>query len=371
MIGFESKLNIHEVVKMKLLTLNIASGIGYDPEVQLRELTQALSDGHYDMVALQQVNQPVSGQDIPLEELDSYIPCQDRVPIKHGNFCFELVKSLQASGQIWYWSWLPAHLGYERFDEGLAILTPHPIRKTQAFYLSDSTDYTNFKTRMALGVQSAFTGNLEWFYNVQFGWWDDDTEPFRPQWDRFMKKIGGLDTPLYVMGSFDAPTDVKGQAYDYLLENPEFLDTFDLAEYKDDGITLEGSEAAWINPHERGEMRADLILTNQDEAVLDSHTLFKGESYRRISNHFGLSCEFKQEKDTVKNGRKSDIPEFSSEKATPMPLSVITMSGPLVLRTRKVRMLPVDPFEYLFENHKAIERARDIIETIVFDDDED
>lgn len=58
--------------------------IGFDPEKQLRILTQALSGGEYDVVALQEVNQLNNGDAIPLQELDSYVPCQDRVPVKKG-----------------------------------------------------------------------------------------------------------------------------------------------------------------------------------------------------------------------------------------------------------------------------------------------
>lgn len=355
---------------MRLLTLNISSGIGFDPDKQLRVLSQALSDQTYDVVALQQVNQLTGNEEIPLSELDSYVPCQDRVPIKKGNFAFKLTELMKNSGQIWYWTWLPAHVGYERYDEGLAILTPHPIRKTTAFYLSDLTDYLNFKTRMAVGIQSAFGGELQWFFNVQFGWWNDTDEPFSAQWDRFMAKIAGIDAPVYVMGDFSAPDTVRGEAYDYIFEKSNFKDSFRLAGYKDDGITLTGTTDEWTDPQNRERMRADLILTNQDEKVLDSHVLFKGEKFQRISDHYGLSVEFGEATQNSSTIRENDLPKFASQKPQPMPLSVITLGGPLVVRTRNMRVSQSDPLAYLLDAYRRMERARGAVETIIFDEEE-
>lgn len=345
--------------------------IGFDPEKQLRILTQALSGGEYDVVALQEVNQLNNGDAIPLQELDSYVPCQDRVPVKKGNFAFQITEALKNSGQIWYWSWLPVHLGYGHYDEGIAIMTPHPIRKTDAFYLSATTDYQNFKTRMALGIQTVFTGNPEWFYSVQFGWWNDPEEPFSAQWDRFEDHTGKLEVPLYVMGDFSAPDDAPGEAYDYIFSHSNLTDTFKIAEVKDSNLTLTGAEEEWKDPKDRRAMRADLILTDSGEPVLNSEVLFQGKRYPRISDHLGLEVTFGEKTTTLKNDPGTRIPQFVSAMSPPAPPAVITSSGPMVVRTRRIRLMnSSDPFQLLRESIREAERSRDILETIIFGDDE-
>ncbi|MGI6108937.1 MAG: endonuclease/exonuclease/phosphatase family protein [Eubacteriaceae bacterium] len=355
---------------MKLLTLNTSSMIGFDPEKQLKVLTQALSDGSYDVVALQEVNQLNSAEEVPIQELDSYIPCQDRVPVKKGNFAFQISEALKNSGQIWYWSWLPVHIGYNHFDEGVAVMTRHPIRKTHAFYLSGLTAYDNYKTRMALGIQSVFTGEPAWFYSVQFGWWDDPEEPFSRQWDRFMEKTGSLDTPVYVMGDFSAPTDLTDQGYSYLMSHSDFTDTFDQAEYKDSGITITGTTDEWTDPQNREAMRADLILTNTNQNVLSSHVVFRNDQYQRISDHFGLEVTFGESSQDFKRTTETRIPEFASRKTVPAPLAIIKTSGPMVVRTRRVRLMNDDPFQLIRETFREAARDRGIMETILFGDDE-
>ena len=86
---------------------------------------------------------------------------------------------LEEAGCAYHWSWLPAKIGYDRYDEGMAVFSRAPITAAENLLLSQINDYNNWKTRRALGICA---GDV-WYYAVHLGWWKDEEEPFADQWN--------------------------------------------------------------------------------------------------------------------------------------------------------------------------------------------
>lgn len=105
-----------------------------------------------EVFALQKVNQtataPLLG-DAPA----GYYPCPgNRVPLKADNHAAAVARMLEARGVHYYWSWLPAKVGYDIYDEGAAVFSRAPITAAENLLLSKTNDYSNWKTRRTLGV---------------------------------------------------------------------------------------------------------------------------------------------------------------------------------------------------------------------------
>lgn len=67
-------------------------------------------------------------------------------------------------------------------------------------------------------------------------------------------------------------------------------DTWELAEEKDDGITVPGAIDGWEEEKTKG-MRIDYIWTAQDARVRSSRVIFHGNTEPVISDHFGVAVE--------------------------------------------------------------------------------
>ena len=71
-------------------------------------------------------------------------------------------------------------MGYDIYEEGLAVFSRRPAEAAEQFYISESRSFSNWKTRKTVGIR---VGG-QWFYTVHMGWWGDEEEPFDRQWDR-------------------------------------------------------------------------------------------------------------------------------------------------------------------------------------------
>lgn len=96
------------------------------------------------------------------------------------------------------------------------------------------------------------------------------------------------DNFAFVMGDFNNDAFIKGEGYDYLLSKG-LVDTYELAEIKDDGVTVQGEIGGWegnvLNK------RIDLILTNQSVPINYSKVIFNGKNKSVVSDHFGVEVK--------------------------------------------------------------------------------
>ena len=246
---------------MKLLTLNTHSLAEENYEQKLQDFAEAVSKERPDIIALQEVNQTASEDAVPECDLNGYFPADKNTVIRRDNHVYRLVRILAEKGIYYSWTWLPLKLGYDKYDEGIAVMSMSPIADVKAPLVSGINDYYNWKTRKLLGVCTKDAPD-EWFYSVHFGWWDDPDEPFQNQWARTSQHML-CHSKVWLMGDFNSPAEVRDEGYDMIVRDC-WHDSYMLAEHKDSGITVGHVIDGWRDKiHSGTGMRIDHIWCSE------------------------------------------------------------------------------------------------------------
>lgn len=283
---------------MKFLSLNTHSLREANYEDKLHAFMNLVLKERPDIIALQEVNQSANAAEVGnAERIGMVFLPGIRIPLKTDNHALRVARALRHAGIHCSWAWLPIKLGYDKYDEGVAILSlKEPITHTDVRAISRADDYMNWRTRKVLGAR---VGNRrEWFYTVHMGWWQDAQEPFMDQWDilsRHLEPIAFMNR-VWLMGDFNSPAEVREQGYD-LISRHGWKDTFILAEEKDSGCTVSGAIDGWRelldNPKSMTGMRIDHIWCSEEVPVLKSCVVFNGKNEPVVSDHFGILMETK------------------------------------------------------------------------------
>jgi len=262
---------------MKLLTLNCHSWIEEHPIEKMKILAETIKEKSYDVIALQEVNQSIDA-----ESVDGRI--------KKDNFALVLLEELKKLGVNEYsLVWDFSHFSYTVYEEGVALLTKHPIVEKNSFFVSQSEDPKNWKTRKIAGITIRFQDELLRFYSCHLGWWEDEEEPFKEQLDQ-LYRMASKDKRFFLMGDFNNAAHIRGEGYDYILSKGLY-DTYQLAKQTDDGITVAGKIAGWDeNKHD---LRIDYIFSSVPVEVNQSFVIFNEKNKPVISDHFGVEVTIK------------------------------------------------------------------------------
>lgn len=271
-----------------MLTLNTHSLIEQNYEEKLVYFVNAIVKYEPDIIALQEVNQTSDESSLSDKFLTGYTQCQSAIPLKKDNHAYRVVKLLLEKNINYYWTWLPIKNGYDKYDEGLAILSKKEILETDTVLVSCINDYNNWKTRKILGI---YSGD-EWFYSVHLGWWDDKSDPFSDQWSRLSKHLTGKEN-VWLMGDFNNCAEIRNEGYD-LIKNSGWQDTFEISREKDDGITVGTVIDGWKDKiTDTNGMRIDFIWTNSENRIERTNVIFNGKNEPVISDHYGVMITVK------------------------------------------------------------------------------
>lgn len=333
---------------MKLITLNTHSLAEPDYENKLKLFAQEVLRQKPDVIALQEVNQSVDREPVEAGRLEGsgFVRCREMaggqerreavqgaagdqerrereasggragvgpveaesgncggqrepdagscggvIPVRADNHAFRLAELLAEGGMPCFWTWVPAKIGYGKYDEGTALFSRRPITEAGWIYLTDTRDYNNWKTRKALEIRAEIAGNCCRFFSLHMGWWQDDDEPFARQWRRLTGHLesgaGGL---CFLMGDFNAPAGIQGEGYE-LVKGSGWLDTYELAARRDSGITVGQAIDGWRDGAPAEGMRIDFIWANREIAVSRSQVICNGVYGPVVSDHSGVMIE--------------------------------------------------------------------------------
>ena len=168
---------------MKILTLNTHSLAEENATEKMELFAGILEKEQPEVMAFQEVNQTMAEPFINEKEVCGYQPVKGfEGKMRRDNYGASLAEALRKKGLSYYWTWIPVKVGYDKYDEGLAIFSESPILSSCVFNLSASDDYYNWKTRKTLGIHT----EKGWFFTVHMGWWKDEEEPFKAQWETFL-----------------------------------------------------------------------------------------------------------------------------------------------------------------------------------------
>ena len=257
---------------MKLLTLNCHSWQEDNQHEKISTLADDIAEKSYDVIALQEVSQLIESETV-------------QGLIKKDNFALVLLAELEKRGVTDYTLvWDFAHIGYDIYEEGVAILTKHPVVEEHRFFISKSHDQSYWKTRKIVGATISYESMPLTFYSCHLGWWTDDEEPFQFQVDSLMEQVTA-ESPVFLMGDFNNNALTRGEGYDYLLSKG-LVDTFNEAAERDSGVTVQGNIAGW--DENKVDLRIDLILSSEKIPVKSSRVIFNDDNKPVVSDHFGV-----------------------------------------------------------------------------------
>ncbi|MGN0275866.1 MAG: endonuclease/exonuclease/phosphatase family protein [Hominisplanchenecus sp.] len=287
---------------MKILTFNTHSLVEKDYETKLLQFAEMAAVEQPEIMGLQEVNQRRDASALPEERLKGYVRCEDcEGVVREGNHAARLAGLPEKRGICYFWTWIPIKVGYDIYEEGLALFSRRPILETDQFTVSRTDDFHNWRRRKILGIRT----DESWFYTVHMGWWKKDGEAFADQWDQVLTgmqgKIGNVRN-LWVMGDFNSPAQVRGEGYDYV-KKTGWKDAYLLAEETHGENTVEEAIDGWRDEKTDSGMRIDYIWSLQSVRVKSCRVICDGKEYPQVSDHFGVMIETEEEKKVDQSSR--------------------------------------------------------------------
>ncbi|SDI59141.1 endonuclease/exonuclease/phosphatase family protein [Alteribacillus bidgolensis] len=256
---------------MRLLTLNVHSWQEEDQLDKIKTLARVIQGNDYDVIALQEVSQ----------HIDSSLVYKN---IRKDNYALLVIQELQKLGNTQYQLlWDVSHYGYDEYEEGLALLTRHPVKKEYSFYVSKSKSKDNWKARKIAGGTLLVNGSPFSFYSCHLGWWGDKEEPYEQQVERLIKGVNHQH-PFVLLGDFNAADTFKEEGYDYVIKQG----LFDTHLHRND-VTIKGNIAGWEENVEG--LKIDHIFTSWKPVVSHSRIICNGKNEPIISDHFGVDVQ--------------------------------------------------------------------------------
>ena len=144
---------------MKLLTLNTHSLIEPAYEAKRDAFVEFIRKEQPDVFALQEVNQTAAAPllaDVPA----GYYPCPgNMVLLKADNHAAAVARMLEERGVHYHWSWLPAKIGYDRYDDDEYDVITSGCSAAATASVSNTTIG---KTKITSGKSSKGKVNLKW-----------------------------------------------------------------------------------------------------------------------------------------------------------------------------------------------------------------
>lgn len=260
---------------MKCLTLNVHAWLEDNQEEKITILAETVVAEGYDVVALQEVNQ----------SLTSPLVLQD---LKADNFGLILLDKInQVSQDKYAYFWTYSHIGYDTYEEGLAILTKHPVLALEQFYCSQHQTVDSILARKIIGVTLDYQGQEVTCYSCHINLPDCKKENQLANIQAILQHSDHEGLKV-LLGDFNTDALSNPAAYQTILELG-LLDTYQLAKVKDEGITVAKAIDGW--QEHQTQKRLDYIFLNQKREVLKSQVIFNGHNRAVISDHFGLEVE--------------------------------------------------------------------------------
>ena len=266
----------------KFLTLNTHSWLEANSLKKLFDVAEHIYNENYDVICLQEVNQEM--RSLPAKEVDGYVEIPGTPTIHRDNFALQLVTYLKSQGRHYYWSWAYNHIGYDKYQEGVAILSKAPL-KSQEILISDVDDETDFHTRHVLAAQTEVEGKNLTVVSLHMSWFG---KGFEAEWQKLETALTNLPKPLVLMGDFNNPTDLEG--YEIISKSPLGLQySHKVAEYVSGDHTIIEDIDGWEG--NKQSLKVDHVFTSPDLPVKSSKVVFDGGDAPIVSDHFGLAVE--------------------------------------------------------------------------------
>ncbi len=187
-----------------------------------------------------------------------------------------------------------SHLGFDKYREGVAILSRYPLSNHEAHYVSDSDDIYNIHARKVISAQVSvpFVGKINVF-SAHLSWLEDGFEQQFSHLHQWAEKnhTSAISATL-LCGDFNITAGTEG--YKLVVDTNQYEDQF-LA------INKQGVFEKIFKVHDAhwqdllaDDYRIDYIFMrkNSELHVTSARVLFTDQDYGRVSDHCGYLMTF-------------------------------------------------------------------------------
>jgi len=191
-----------------------------------------------------------------------------------------------------YTDW--SHLGFDKYREGVALLSKHDFLTTDSGYVSDSDDAYDIHSRKVVmaQVKVPYIGLINVF-SAHLSWPDDG---FYSQFDRLWKwadkthDAGGIAT--LIGGDFNIKAG--SEAYGHIVNTHDFEDQYLKATAPHAFERIFKDRSKNFDHYLGNDYRIDYIFLKKDSPlqIIDARELFTENYYGRVSDHTGYYVEF-------------------------------------------------------------------------------
>lgn len=261
--------------RLTVLTLNLHCYQEAAQAAKFDTIAKAIVEQDVDVVCLQEVCEPWNGG--------------------HGDWTRNAANLINSRLPVPYhihtgWS----HIGFDRFREGLAILSRYPLLKTDAGYISHSQDPYDIHARQAVmaQVKVPFIGRINVF-SAHLSWWDDG---FPEQFKRLRRWANETHRKhvkaTLLCGDFNVKAYAQG--YARVVAAGDFEDQYLKTTNRAAFDRIYRQQAANWQDDLRHDQRIDYIFQKKHSALkaVEARELFNGHDYGRVSDHTGYLVTF-------------------------------------------------------------------------------
>jgi maltose 6'-phosphate phosphatase len=191
-----------------------------------------------------------------------------------------------------YTDW--SHLGFNKYREGVAILSRFPLLHPESRYVSASEDPYNIHARKVVmaGIEVPHIGRLN-IFSAHLSWWEDG---FQDQFDRLREWAGSRHSDQMIgtllCGDFNIAAGSKG--YRHVIASGEYEDQFLAANGHGAATNICRVDDPHWSHYLADDYRIDYIFMNKnsDLSATSGRVLFTPEDYGQVSDHCGYLMTF-------------------------------------------------------------------------------
>lgn len=260
---------------LKVMILNLHCYQEENQDYKFSQIAKAINQLEVDIVCLQEVAEPWN-EGKGDRELNSAKIINDRLRSPY-HLCTD-------------WS----HLGFDRYREGVAVLSRYPIVKQDSRYVSNSDDPYNIHARKVVMTQIAvpFIGLIN-FFSSHLSWWEDG---FSEQFENLRKWANAKHTRrikgTMLCGDFNIKAGSKG--YKLVVDSNEYEDQFLAASSPEVFEKIFGDKRPHWQRYLLDDHRIDYIFMHKssDLRITSGKVIFTKQDYGSVSDHKGYLMTF-------------------------------------------------------------------------------
>jgi maltose 6'-phosphate phosphatase len=187
-----------------------------------------------------------------------------------------------------------SHRGFNKFREGVAILSKYPLLKQDAKYVSASDDVYNIHSRKVVMSQfkAPYIGLIN-IFSAHLSWWEDGfAEQFKclSEWAE-TKQSAQINATL-LCGDFNITPGSKG--YHLIVDSHQYDDQYLAANLEGVFERIFMTEQPYWQDYLGDDYRIDYILLRKNSKlrIHSAKTLFTEQDYGMVSDHCGYFMTF-------------------------------------------------------------------------------